>query len=77
MRRHRHVILGGMHRSALFGALEQDLADTHEYVRLAPHLAVDLVIAPVIVRNSPEYLAHKALEHGHVLSWHREVLDAL
>src|SRR4051812_21124142 len=60
MGRDRRITLARMHRSALFGALEQSFADAHEDMRLSPHLAVGLVVARVIVGNAAENLTHEA-----------------
>src|SRR5438552_136100 len=65
-----------MHGATFLGALEQDLAHAHEDVRLAPHLAIDVVITRVTVWYAAKHFPDKTLELRDVLGRHREMLDA-
>jgi hypothetical protein len=65
-----------MHGAAFLGALKKDLANANEDVRLAAHLAIDVVITRVTVWFAAKNFPHEALELRDVLGRHREVLDA-
>ncbi len=65
-----------MHGAAFLGALKKDLANANEDVRLAAHLAIDVVITRVTVWFAAKNFPDEPLELRDVLGRHREMLDA-
>src|SRR5262249_20630420 len=76
VRRNGHVVLARMHGAAFFSALEKDLAHADKDVRLAAHLAINVVIPRVTVWFAAKHFPDEPLEPRDVLGRHREMLDA-